>query len=361
MTRPAAPQPVAAPLLAEHWLLASDDSQRLFSQGARLAQAAGSSALTAWRLEHKLVRRVPLAGLSAALAQALASGTAGVHLHADLPEAALDDLLLRSVPGAQEHRVMPVAWPADDAAADAALLTELARPDGWVEVGWRLGGHQAVPPLLAALDQPASAASHQAAFAQWAQQALAGLDAEDLATLAEWEGLPDDALPPLVDQADTAPPAAASLQLLAVAEGCVVAPVAGGPRVAQAAGRGGPGWRTRITWASPLPAGGSAATLPSFQVLLQTDDDARQQPRLRVRVLLMADHWQHRAGIQLWLYPQDDAPLQLALGDGADAGQVNGLLVFEVDVPLGHHTASGLLEALAASRLLLSAEPVAIA
>lgn len=361
MTRPT-PHRMVAPLLAEHWLLASDNSKRLFEQRARLAQAGGSSALTAWRLKHDLVRLVPLAGLSAALTQALDSGTAGVHLHADLPVAALDELLLHSVPVAQEHRVMPVAWPADDPAADTALLAELARPEGWVEVGWRLGGHQAVPPLLAAIDRPESATTHEDAFAQWAQQTLTGLDSEALAMLAEREALPDDALPLLHDQDNTAPPAAASLKLLEMEEGFVVVPMAGGPRVARAAGRGMPEWRTRITWASPLRPGVPAGTLRSLQVLLQSYDDAWQQPTaLRVRVLLNAKAWQDRRGIQLWLYPQDDVPLQLALGDGAEAGQADGLLVCEASVPLGVDSISNLVDALASSRVLLSAEPKVVA
>jgi hypothetical protein len=318
------------PLLAERWLLASDDDQHLFALPATLAQAATQSPLLAWRLQHGLVQRLPLKALPEKLTEALASGAAGVNLWAEMDADALDTLVWAHVPVDQQALLAWQAWPADaeDAPAaaagdrDAALLQALARPDAWAEVGWRLDGCASPPAVLARRDGDTSSQleSHAAAFSHWADAQWQGLDADTVAALKSRDALHADTDLPLDAQPmpDDRPPP----RLLVLEPGVPVrqAPARHGPALLQAkrarasaAGAGDSGAVLQVWENAPVRRKGPPAA-PVYQVRLRGNTAAGVAPRpLQVQVLLQPATWAGQEGLQLWFVPEDDQPLLLAL------------------------------------------------
>jgi len=358
------------PLLAERWLLASDDEQHLFALPATLAQAAAQSPLLAWRLQHGLVQRLPLKALPEKLTDALASGAAGVNLWAEMDADALDSLVWAHVPVDQQALLAWQAWPADaqDAQAaaagdrDAALLQALARPDAWAEVGWRLDGCATPPAVLARRDGDTERQrqAHAAAFSDWADGQWQGLEADTVAALKSRDALPADADLPLDAQpvpGDLPPP-----RLLVLESGVPVrqAPAQRRPTLLQGArasaspdGAGNSGAVLQVWENAPIRRKGPPAA-PIYQVRLRGDTAAGLAPRqLWVQVLLQPAVWAGREGLQLWFVPEDDQPLLLRLRPPMRDGD---WLTCTTPLPLGGRTAADLAAWLQGCGVELSAE-----
>lgn len=369
-------------LVAERWLLASDDANRLFALPTALARAADQSPLLAWRLRNGLVQRLPLKALPEKLAEALASGASGVNLWADMEADALDSLVWRQVPVARQPQVAWQPWPAaaggataaagdnSDGVADADgdLLQALARPDAWAEVAWRLNGCEQPPPLVVrpGADAQAQRADHAAAFSQWVDAQWQGLDAAAVADAKARDDVRVEPDLPLADQ--PMPEAVRSINgpvlepALPVRVGARIGRVMG-LRAAAAAGGASVSWTVLHTWEGvALKHRHGHAAAPTYLVTLQ-GDGAPDGPhaKLRVRVLLQKEVWLRRKGLQLWFVPEDDLPMQLKL---REAWPEDGWLTSNTELPIEPADAMAphpmaphaLADWLRACRLVLSAE-----
>lgn len=364
-------------LVAERWLLVSDDVSRLFALPTALARSADQSPLLAWRLRNGLVQRLPLKALPEKLAEALSSGASGVNLWADMEADALDSLVWRQVPVARQPQLAWQTWPAAAGGAtaaaggnsdgvtdaDAALLHALARPDAWAEVAWRLNGCEQPPPLVVRREADAQAqrADHAAAFSQWVDAQWQGLDAAEVADAKTRDDVRLDPDLPLADQ--PMPEAVRSINrpvlepALPVRVGAPTGRVMG-LRAAAAAGGASDSWTVLHTWegAAPKHRSGHAAA-PTYRVTLQ-GDGAPDGPhaKLRVRVLLQTAVWSHRKSLQLWFVPESDLPMQLVL---RDAWQEDGWLTSNTPLPIESAdpmAPSALVDWLRACPVWLSAE-----
>ena len=349
-------------LVPEQWLLVSADNARLFAFKARLDSAG--SAITRWRLAQSRVSFVTPAALRAALAEAMDSGSACVHLHADLPEHDLDAFVSTTQARPDGYRLLHRPWHGDgggDADGDdAALLADLARPDAWVELGWWLNGRGRVPPLRVPGADDSTAEQHRLAFEAWAAERLAGLDADDLAALdARYADDADDDIDTLADQPYPDEAATAPLHLPLAVAGQVVAPPLPLKGLASAAGaEAGADWRQQIVWSSPLPPHAGRAGKPSYRLQLQArlNSLTRQPEKLRLRLDLHPNDWQRCPGIQVWLVPERQAPMQWGMGDAGSARIENGMLVLIEELRLqAGNTAQALVAALQGSSVLVSA------
>ena len=366
--------PAPQALLPEQWLLVTANTARLFAFKARLA--AADSAITQWRLAHSRVSFVMPAAMPTALAKAMASGSACVHLHADLPEDALYADVRTTLAGPDGHRLLHRVWRADGegerhdgdgGSDDSTLLADLARPDAWVELGWWLNGRKRVPPLRVPGADDSATEQHRLAFEAWAADRLASLDADELAALdARYADDADDDTDALADQPEPDWAATASLLLPLAVPGHMMKPAQRLKGMASAAGLGtGPAaagdWQQQVVWSSALPPGARRAGMPLYRVQLQTRLNmwSRQPEDLRLRLELNPDHWARRAGVQVWLVPERQAPVQLGMGDAGAADLVNhsGMLVLTAPLPLpAGTTAQALLAALQGSSVMVSAE-----
>jgi hypothetical protein len=193
-------QPVRDPIDAELKALAAPGEQPTFAR---------------WRLQHGLVRFIGPDELGPALRQALDEGCPAVHLHSTLPETDLQDALSTArLRGGEERRLELRVWAPDSEALPSALRTELARPDGWVEVAWRLNNGASFP-VLAAPGHPGSEAAYGDAFRAWRRErlregdsgtspfAIDGIEPEDDDTIDELAGATGTCMPDSTD--DDAP------------------------------------------------------------------------------------------------------------------------------------------------------------
>lgn len=338
-----APSNDARPLVAERWLLASDDAQRLFALPAALDLAAAQSPLLAWRLQQDLVQRLPLKALPEKLADALASGASGVNIWADMDADALDALVWQQVPVERQPQVTWQAWPATtgdgadgDAAvatfdADAGLLQALARPDAWAEVTWRLGGCEAPPAVVArrtdaaGADKAAAAAiaGHAAAFAKWAAAQWQGMDSDALVEARSRDDVRIGLELPMADQTQPEALPPPSLPVVELAQPVRAVPDRARPRTLQgapavtAAAAGGSqvdGWTTLVTREGHVVQSRGRRRTPHY--LLHLEEGGREngsQGRLRLRVLLQPDRWDGSTDLQLWFVPDHDEPVLLRM------------------------------------------------
>ena len=159
-------------LQPERWLLAVSDLAQAQAIQQALASQADAQGLSGWRLRHGLVHFVGEDKLPDALREALDEGCPAVHLHTTLAEDALAGALLAARLAAQENRLVDLShWDADAAELLPCLQAELARPDAWVEVAWRLNNGASFP-ALAVPGQPGSQASYREAFKLWRAERL---------------------------------------------------------------------------------------------------------------------------------------------------------------------------------------------
>ena len=120
-------------------------------------------------------------------------------------------------------------------------------------------------------------------------------------------------------------------------------------------------WQQQIVWTSDAPTSARRAGNPLYRVQLQACLNmwSRQPEALRLRLELNPDHWARRSGVQVWLVPERQAPVQLGMGDAGAADLVNhsGMLVLTALLPLpAGTTAQALLAALQGSSVMVSAE-----
>lgn len=199
-------------LTPERWLLAIEQQPVRDAIDADLKAFSASEApnFARWRQQHGLVRFIGPDELGLALRQALDEGCPAVHLHSTLSETDLQQALSAArLRGGEERRLELRVWAADGQALPNALRTELARPDGWVEVAWRLNNGASFP-VLAAPGHPGSEAAYGDAFRAWRRErlregdsgtspfAIDGIEPEGDDTTDELAGtagpaLPDDA------------------------------------------------------------------------------------------------------------------------------------------------------------------------
>jgi len=159
-------------LSPERWLLAVDAPAQAQALQQALAAEASTPTFAGWRLQHGLVQFVAADALAAALRQALDDGCPAVHLHSTLADEVLDTALRAAELAAHEGRLVELqTWATDPEALLPHLQAELARPDAWVEVAWRLNSGVSFP-VLAVPGHPGSEAGYRAAFRAWRAERL---------------------------------------------------------------------------------------------------------------------------------------------------------------------------------------------
>ena len=303
-------------------------------------------------MKHALVTLMPTAALPAAIAAALASGSASVHVHADMAGSKLD-LAMQAVEPADEHRVAIKSWPTG--AAPEPLLNELGEPDAWLELGWLYNRRSAVPPLAAPTGDSTSVQEHEQAFDQWAQARLAGLDADDLAELDDiyGPGLTRDA-DDLEGQPDGDTADWRGLGLPLMLEGEMVAPPAGQALAARAADRPDPKqWQLKLRWQCRTRGRLGSGPQLNFEAVLLAQPSAYAPTdiaALKLELRLDPDEWRGAQDIQAWLYPHLQQPILLGLGDAVDGTLQNEMLVLQAPVPVH----AGLVDALRGTHIAVS-------
>lgn len=189
--------PTTKTLQPERWLLAASSVKlidRLQAGVSNAAQRAVTPSFAAWRVQHGLVRCMSAESLASEIRSALDEACPAVHVHAWLPQ----DSLARAWAGAglqggEERLVDCHLWTDASQGVPAKIEDELARPDAWVELAWRLNNGGAFP-VLAADGTPESAASYRQAFVAWRKSRFE-LGDSGVSPYADEDGN----LPPLAD------------------------------------------------------------------------------------------------------------------------------------------------------------------